>query len=518
MTNHKSTWGLSPWVIAILGLLLVQLFLRAHNISVLPFFIDEDNHLRRAAVLYDFDRHPAVESHGKFLLYFLLGIFDLKQRETALHLGRTMVALTSLITTALIFTVTKRWAGIWAGLFAAVFYGLVPYALFFERMALADPFAGLWGVLTLWQSIRLAQRPTYRRAALAGLCAALTIMAKLTMAFVIGFLPLALLLLARYKTWREAWRRFMPLLLLAGSVFTLLWLPILIPARISLMTDAPDFILLNTTDLLEDDISSLSVGDKLVHTWERLWILTSPPMAVALALIALWALWKQPRRMGFLMGCLLLAWLAVTLFADDLQSRYLMSGVPLVAVILGVGIGTLIENLGLATPKLIPMGYLLAGGLLALWAALFALPAARTIMTEPHKLHMAELDHRNYFWDRYNGYGEREAMAFLQAHGERFKDQVWVLPLVRVCKMLDLFGQPNVTYRCIFGYAWLSMAEIDWQTPTLEWLTQGIPLYIMTSEQHDVPPSDPRFVWEKLATYPKPYNILEVTVWRVRLK
>src|SRR5688572_23078849 len=106
---------------SLIALLFLQLFIRSHNITELPLFTDEYSHIKRASVVYDFEQHPAIESHGKFFFYFLPGIFNLKHMETALHLARTSVALSSLLTTAMIFLICRHLFDERAGFLAAIF-------------------------------------------------------------------------------------------------------------------------------------------------------------------------------------------------------------------------------------------------------------------------------------------------------------------------------------------------------------------------------------------------------------
>ena len=510
----KKTRSINQMLPVFILILLVQLFLRAHNITELPFFIDEDNHIQRAAVIYDFAHHPAQDSHGKFLFYFLLGVFDLKQRDTALFLAREMVALTSLLTSALIFRMVWRLTRDAAiALLAVALYALIPYALFYERMALADPFAGLLGVLTLWLSLRLAHEPTRGRAVLVGIASAVTVAAKMTMLFAVFFPVMAFLLLAEYDSLSDALRRYFSYLVIAGGVFMMLWLPVLIPAWLSVLDEnKPDFVLVNAPELVEHDANASSLFTKIEETWTKLRTLASLPAALVFIGIGIFALWDAPHITGFLLACLLLAWLPSIVFVENLQTRYLMSGIPILVILLGTAAG-----LDRAVGKIdifVPLT-----GLLVVWAIVFALPFANTLITRPPDVNVPPLDAKNYFWDRYNAYGNREAVQYLRENGERFEDGlVYVFPLTKVCPQLDLDTGSSIKRICLEGYYRESMAEIDWQEPAREKLENGVPLYVMTGEQRDVPPEDSNITWEQIAVFPKPHNIQQITLWRLHLR
>jgi hypothetical protein len=480
--------------------LLAQLFLRAHQITNLPVFIDEDNHMVRAARVHQLEDHPAELSHGKFLLYVLLATVDLNERGTALHLARTLVALTSLLTSVLIFVLLRRLTrSIPIALLGMSLYVLVPYAFFFERMALADPFAAALGTLTLYVSLRLVEKPTYAWAALVGACAAVTVAAKLTLAFSVGFPPLALLMLD--ANWRGNLRRFFPLMLTSVAVFVVLWLPVLIPARASIVDEtAEDFVLVNT-ELLENQPNSDPLPTKVVQVGSKLGIWASWPMALVLVGLCSVALWKSPRVALFLLACLVLAWIPSVVIVRNSQSRYLMSGLPLLITLAGLG-------LSLLGRRAIPWAAL---GLAA-WAILFALPYARTLITDPPAVHVPPLDNRNYFWDLYNGYGNREAMLYLEENGGGS-----VMVMTKMCAQMDLYQDESVTLLCVPHFNRVSLAEIEWENSAREALERGESLYAMTSEQSDVPPAASDIQWEQVAVFPKPHDIQRVTLWRLTL-
>ena len=211
----------------------LALWIRAHNITALPVFVDEGKHIARATSIYHFNTHPAQESHGKFLFYFLPGVFDLTQPHSALFLGRISVALSALLTVALVFLIARTLAGEYAGLIAAAFYTLVPFAFFFERMALADPFAGLIAAATVWFGWRFARHPRRSTAVYLGIFMALAPAAKLTLAFVSAFPAPAILIWGYSASLRRLWERYGRLSLLALTVTALLWSLAIIPAMIS---------------------------------------------------------------------------------------------------------------------------------------------------------------------------------------------------------------------------------------------------------------------------------------------
>lgn len=495
-------------------LLLLQLFIRSHHIMALPLFVDEGNHIKRAAAFHDLTMHPAQESQGKLLLYVLLGIGDLSDYSTAIHLSRTLVALASLLTSALIFRVVKRWSNAEYGLLAVAIYALLPYAFFYERMALADPWAGTWGIASLWASIRLGEKPTWNRAAWVGISTALAVMAKLTLSLVVIFPVLAfLILVADQKRYGrnmlhpyELAKAALPYLIAAGIVFIILWLPVLIPARISYMNDTAedDFIIANSEWVAGEQGTPLLT--KFEQTWTKYSQLASLPFAIISVGILIGGVYYQPRRMGYLLACLALAWLPSIFLVLNLQTRYLMSGLPIGVAAIAIAFASLPTK----GRSMIRFGAIC----LMAWSGLFALPFAYHLLTDPPSVTMPPLDERNYFWDKYNAYGNREALDYLDSHVSS-NSVIQVFPLTHICLHLDLEAPPTMQITCVRDYVLPTVAETGWQAAVTPFLQQGEAVYILTSLQPDVPPKVEGIQWEQLAAFPKPFGHQTVTLWRV---
>src|SRR5689334_14242629 len=139
----------------IIGLLLLQFWLRTYNIGVQEAFVDEGFHVERGEIVWHFQINPGQFSDGKFLFYFWVGLFS-GPHSTAIPASRLPVALFSMLTGASLYILGKMFYSSRAGLLALALYAIFPLAIFHDRMALADPFATTFGALVLWRSIIFA--------------------------------------------------------------------------------------------------------------------------------------------------------------------------------------------------------------------------------------------------------------------------------------------------------------------------------------------------------------------------
>ncbi|NDJ84706.1 MAG: hypothetical protein GYB66_02365 [Chloroflexi bacterium] len=502
-------------LVLLVGLLLLHLLVRAHNILTLPLFVDEQSHLTRAEVIYSFDHHPAKDSHGKFLFYFLPGIFDLESfKDETLHLGRTSVALASLLTGALVFAIGSRLFDARVGLAATAIYALLPYASFFERMALADPFAGLIATALVWQSIRFVSRPSRSRALWVGLFMALAPAAKLTMSFV-DFVPIiAVLLFGSYDSLVDLVRRYWRYGLWAAGVVIGFWAMVFIPALID-YTRGTDYVFY-TPWLLETPVESSDsvIVDKLGDKWEKLVLLTSLPMTI-LFLIGPWLVKREQRKATLLVSSWLLATWFVSFFLvgySSFQSRYMTAGSPALVLLLAVGAFAI-------TDRLFPRRATIVAGLgWAVWAAVYALPFSYTAATDPTRLDMPWLDQHNYFESLYNAYGLIEAMDAIRADAE---GEVTVVLGTRFTPRL--FEYENLEYHRDREFNLSDADRPRTQQLILEPLAAGEPVYLVTDtyvdeRRPDFPPMDGVVAIEFMAEFEKPYGANTVKVWRLREK
>ncbi|MBI5929459.1 MAG: glycosyltransferase family 39 protein [Chloroflexi bacterium] len=520
--RNFSTYGL------IILILLLHFFFRAHRPTHQPFFIDEHRHIERAAGIANFETHPAEKSLGKFLLYVWIAPFH-TDPEHALHMSRTAVAMFSLLGSAALYATTRRLFSKRAALIAIIFYALLPYALFYERMVLADGIAAALGALTAWQSVYLAQKPSYRRAAMVGLLVALASMAKLTMMF-IALLPIAAIVcLGQWeqgglsKKLRAHFKHYFKFLVAAGCTTLLMWIvPVLIPAAIA-KTQGVEYVLVDQS-LLDESVFSTEDTGKLDETWNKAELLISEPMTIIGLLVIVLGLWKARRQTLFGMAWLLIIWVPILILVVRIHTRYLMPGMYPVAMLMGGGLGTLTQlKLPSIPANLQGRVWRTAVGLiLAIWAITFAWPFAVNASNDAPALKMPYFDNRDYFQSRLNAYGLLPALGYLQQTGERVDGQVPVMMVAYLCDRLELYAIEPVQLTCLGQELNGPTVTPDIWTPLIDQSTTGHAIYVIVEQAYgettpleNAPIELDTLQWERLAVFRRPKNGLWVTVWQV---
>lgn len=517
----------SLWMVVLL--LLVQFWLRAHHPTQLPFFWDENRHMVRAEAITQ-GGHPAENSHGKFLLYAWLAPFHINtERSAALHISRSAVALFSLLGAATLYTLTRRLFGRDAALVAVGFYALAPFALFYERMVLADGLAAALGALTAWQSIRLASQPTHRRAMWVGVFAALAVMAKLTMTFSTVLMPvLAAFLMgshpaATVQTWREwlvtRWKRYWWYWVTAGIAFVVMWLPTLIPALIE--GRSGHYYVLVDRSLVDTSVFSTNDGNRYTEFFNQISTLLSSLMVVILASAIVLGLWRLPRPTLFGLAWLLLIWVPNLLLVWRTQTRYLMPGVYALAFLLATGIAAcrtipIVQQ----RPRILPLDIAIG---MVVWGVGFALPFATTAANNAAELRMPRWDNRDYYQAPWNAYGLLPALQYLDQQGEPSADgRVHVVGVAWMCDFMDLYRYQRISLTCTEVKDYDGTPYHPLWEEVVEAAQAQQPLYLLL-EQHrktleipQIPFAEPSLSWEKVAAFQRPKDGLWVTVWQVK--
>ena len=504
--------------------------LRAHHPGALAGFVDEVSHIERSEIAFTTERNPTEYSHGKLLYYYWLGLFG-TARTSALETMRLATALLSLLTMAAVAASARALFGPRAALASAFVYALTPFAVFFERMALADPLATALAALTAWHSVLLARAPSQRRGLVTGLLANGAVFAKLTAAPVLALPVIAAILFGDVPSpdlrrasltiyARALWRRYWPAWRPIALVFAVGWGLFGGVALLSLLQGGRPLLL--DTYLTDPSARPDDLLDKLSGLANRVDLLLSPGLALGAILLGGVALSRRTRPALYTLIWLALLWGPSVLLATSLQSRYLLVGIPPIAVLIGGGIVTLIRLDALRRRP--PMRTLVRGAVavaLAAWAITFALPFDWRASTDPAALTLPRRDSYDYFWGSFNGWGTREALRYVAERGDRVGGRVPAIGVLQLCSLATLYATPEIDWRCHDYYRLgedVTFNPARWRF-LREALDEAPWVYLVTEFPEAVPLDNPPALgslrWERVFGFTKPHGERVVAVWRV---
>ncbi len=195
------------WIL-VLSLLVVavSVFLRAYNLLILPIFTDEATYLRWAAHIFDqrtaMSLFIPVADDGKQPMYIWLATGAMFMTSNPLLAGRIVLVVTGVLSVIGVILAGRWLEDHLLGLIAGFLYAIVPYVLFFDRMALADGIVSSTAIWSFGLGVFLVTRTRSNRSALLlgaamGAVIAFGVWVKPTALFELPLPLLCLLLLPR---------------------------------------------------------------------------------------------------------------------------------------------------------------------------------------------------------------------------------------------------------------------------------------------------------------------------------
>jgi hypothetical protein len=423
-------------------LLLLYWLTRLHSLAALPGFFDEAVHIRWAKLVWAGQPFHAA-SDGRLLnIWAYAALFPFGE---ALWVARAATILAGALGFAALMAVGRRLLGRRAGLLAGLLYIGLPYAFFYERMALADSFAAPQVTLALWAALGTlgpgAAKPGagWRRRAgalLTGTLLAALVLTKLTDLLFLAIPALVWLGLSGAGGRRQAVAR------LAVTYGTAV---ILIGGAALLLK------LLANSDLGLDLIAART---NPAPPWARLLNNTVTLYAYrgylspVVGLLALLAVPLGPARRPLLLLAAIVGLLVAALLAGSnvAESRFLAPVLPLVALLAGAAASRLV---GWA-----PRPWRLPVALAVLAGAAVAGPARffRLAWTAPGELPLTDWDRYQYVEQWPAGFGLRPAAGLIFGPGTQRPLEVIVSDEGHI-PQLSLYAPWEPSLHSLYDYA-----------------------------------------------------------------
>lgn len=501
-------------------LLWVIWFIRAYNIMALPVFVDESLHIIRAQVVYDFTDAKASILPAKLLLYYYLGLFD-PQDVGGAWLSRQAVALLAPLSAALTALLAQKLFRSWrVGFIALLLYTVLPFFVFFDRMAFADPFAMLFGIALAILSLNLARQPSWQNALLVGVMLGTAMLAKLTAAPWVVLPPLAAFLFGGWSR-RRYWQY--------GSVVAAVVVVMFVPSAVYMVyqeINPPE----NKVESVEQDLFTPAERDRIeqithnIETYvESTYTMFTVPLLGLLLVFGVWQSTRTPRAVLYLVAFGLLVWLPITITAARPSTRYLVAGVPGFLLILAAGLNSLLllaERAQGTRQFMARAGFgaaMLVGALGMFQGIQFVLDAWNT----PEALALAERDVWEYYQQSAAGYPLEEAAGDI-VQLERFPDHASgdVIPVagfVGACHAMRLYlpADSGVGLHCPY-YEWRP-EEADATLAAWEARVQqeGTWYFLADTEQQPMDIFSLNLDYEVVRNYQRPHNGIPVQLLKV---
>ncbi len=371
---------------------------RLPRLEALPVFIDEALHIQLAEEVHHTGALLGSDS-GKYLPLWLLAPVVGRAHDPLGAARRSSVAC-GLLTAFGLYALGRELHGAGAGAVAALLYLLVPWTLFYDRMALVDVLLSCLVTWTLVAALRWVESCHLGWAAVLGLGIGLAGLTKLY----------GLMLLALPAALALAWptpgrgRRMRQALLVYAIVLAVVW-PIAGGLETHLQYAAERLQFLRTDESPYPSLETMRNAAVASAQY-----LTTPGAAVVALGIAAAALRRERKRV--LVVAVWAAWfLLFTAVGTGWLPRYLLPGtVPLLAVA-AAEVTRVAEAAGRRWPRV----ELAIVALVVIALACSAFPIDAALLTDPSTAALPSVDRGEYVKGGSAGYGIAEVAAFLRS-------------------------------------------------------------------------------------------------------
>jgi len=158
---------------------LIYFITRLVNLTSLPVFCDEAIYVRWSQLIKSVSSLFFVPlSDGKQPLFMWLVVPFFSVFKDPLFAGRFVSVLAGWGTLITIFFLAKLLFSRKTAIYAIIIYLFLPFSFFFDRLALADNLLTFFGVLSLYLSLLLAQKPSLKNSLLLGIVLGLAWLTK----------------------------------------------------------------------------------------------------------------------------------------------------------------------------------------------------------------------------------------------------------------------------------------------------------------------------------------------------
>jgi len=406
ISNLQSRWG---WVmISGLAIIVLYFLLRLINLTLLPVFADEAIYIRWSQVMRAESTLRFLPlSDGKQPLFMWLLIPILSFFKDPLFAGRFLSVLCGLGTLLGIFGLSfylfksRRIA-----LMASFLYAVVPFAVFFDRLALVDSLLGMFAVWVLFLGVLLIKYQRIDLAIITGLVLGGAFLTKSPAIFFALLLPSTAILLPKKKK-----KDFLVLLIKLVSLWFIVYAFAF--GAYNILRLGPNFHMISLRN--KDYVFSLK--EVLSHpldpfkphigqVWEWFWFFVSLPIIftfIAGLVVGLRRFAKQT--------ILLLIWFVVPLvvqmsLAKVFTARYIFFTIPFFLIVAAFGLNWLMVKI--KTARYLLIGTLLVVILLPVFSFNYHL------LTNPQKLSLPGGERSGYLELWTSGYGINEVRDYIK--------------------------------------------------------------------------------------------------------
>lgn len=383
-------------ILIFLALAALYFLFRLPNLTLQPIFADEAIYIRWAQVMR---AEPTLRflplSDGKTPLFMWTMMPFLKVFDDPLFAGRFLSVVSGFATLLGVFMLARKVFNLKVAFWAAFFYAIVPYAVFFDRMALTDSMLSGFTVWALFFAIWLAQKVRLDLGLILGFILGGAMLTKTPGMINLFLLPLTIR--------RHHFVKLVFFWAVAAGIALIMYNALRLGPNFHLLSSRNADYVFSPLELAGRPLDPFIPHFRDIADWFPK-LLTWP--ALILGGIGVIMVIRERQRTGLV----ILFWALIPLllnmaFLRTFTARYLLSSIPLFLILAGYGIGK-ISNKILMLILVIPLMFL-------------ALKFDWELLTNPPPPSLPQEERKGYFEQWTAGYGFKEIAKFLILQKEK---------------------------------------------------------------------------------------------------
>lgn len=397
----KVNLSLKP-LLLILLISVLYFVLRLPNLTLQPIFADEAIYIRWAQVMKS---EPTLRfislTDGKTPLFMWTMIPMFKIFSDPLFAGRFLSILSGFATLLGVLFVGWKVFSLRAGIWAAVLYAVVPYGVFFDRIALVDSMLASFTIWSLYFSLWLAKTPRLDLSMILGYLLGGSILVK-TPGF-LNIFSLPVTILGFKKTSKYSLVKLLIFWLVSVIIALIIYNILRLGPGFSQLSGRNGDYIFSPLDLIDRPLDPLIPHFRDIVDWFPK-LLTWPVLAaVLIGTVYLWI--KKIKFGGSVLLWALVPLLIQSIFLRTFTARYLFFSIPLLLLIAAYGIDSLLT---------LKKGKLWVKVLLMLLLILpLPLNFDRLLIKSPENAPLPKEERSGYFEEWTAGYGFKQIAQYL---------------------------------------------------------------------------------------------------------
>ena len=382
----------------------VYFLLRLPNLTLQPIFADEAIYIRWAQVMKS---EPTLRflplSDGKTPLFMWAMMLLFKIFEDPLFAGRFLSIISGLFTLAGVSALSWKVFGKKVAFWASLIYIVVPYTVFFDRMALVDSMLAAFTIWGIYFAIYLAQSPRLDLAMILGFILGGGILTKTPGMINLLLIPLSILAFKKEKIKQHSFIKLITFWVVTVGIAFIMYNLLRLGPNFHLLSSRNADYIFAPLELVGRPLDPFIPHLRDISDWFPK-LLTWPILIIG-GIGMVWTLKSRNK-----LGILVLLWMLVPLllsmtFLRTFTARYLLSSIPLFLILVGFGLVRIFEK--------VKLSYLWKILISLIIILPYALLFDYQLITNPPPTFLPKAERIGYFEEWTAGYGFKDISKYL---------------------------------------------------------------------------------------------------------